>query len=215
MSQNYETKHEKKFAELNALANRIICNTPNAEHVLYAVETLSRMYLNELEGNEPLDLADVTTQWESLNEAIDNFELYPDLEPLASADSNADVRREYKPRVKPGEYIAAVVDKYFKTKGKQRNCLVVQQALRNKLLDVCRQYGIRMPKSKITPEAWTKDWNPSTYKFDAKTGKSLVIEGFEHLYKVLSRIIYSSYNLLRMSYSIRLPDDTTTVVIGA
>ncbi len=185
------------IGEIVAQADQTIKNTPNAEHVLYAANTLSNMYCNELAGYEPLDLSDITTPWQSIDEAMSKFSIFPmeDLELWAEIDSWIREDRPYKIRTKPDSYISAVVSKYFKTKGKQRDCIVVLHAMINKLIELCRSTNTRMPKSKVMEGAWKVDWEPSKLKFDAETGKALVIEGFEHLFKLYSKLTHYLYEL--------------------
>ena len=199
MPKNAPKNSELNYEEISAQATQAIENTPSAEHVLYAACNLARIYYADLAGDKPIDLSDVTTPWESVAEAMNKFYIFPmeDIEILAEVDCMIRSDRPYKIKTKPDSYISAVISKYFKTKGKQRNCLIVQQALKNKLLQICHQLEIRMPKSKVMAGAWKLDWEPATVKFDAATGKALVIEGFEHLFKLYSKVTHYVYECYR------------------
>ena len=116
---------------------------------MYILKQFMNIYLNELQGKEPLDLSDVTIPWEKEEDIPDEDELFPltELDAIALADNKAG--KEFNGGVKtdPCDYIEAVVDKYYSGDSKALFVFFPWYNMAMKtILDKCKEAELPVPE---------------------------------------------------------------------
>lgn len=108
----------KNFNSNNNRNNSTTSNGIQPIHVIrgtYILKQFMNIYLNELQGKEPLDLSDVTIPWEKEEDVPGEDEIFPfnEVDAVALAENKAG--KEFKVGIKtdPTNYVEALVDKYY------------------------------------------------------------------------------------------------------
>lgn len=189
----------------------------------YILKQLMAIYLNELQGKEPLDLSDVTIPWTDIEDIPDEDELFPfsEVDALAAAEHAAGKEIYSKGiETEPCDYIEAVVDKYYSNNDSlaQFHFFLWYKQAQETLLDKCKEAELPIPKElsddlcnasmfkalgakqcKQLPDSVKKIKKQlpfeakSCFEFDSATGSELIKHCLLQLYYLYNTYLYSYY----------------------